>query len=578
MQPKAETADGARVLAIGLDGATWRLITPLLAAGDLPNLAELMARGSSGSLQSTIQPSSEQAWATFMTGQNNGRHGVYGFQQRRPGTYQFDYVNARSIKTPTLWQILSQRRRDVIVLNVPMTYPPAPLRGVLVGGLLSPGTDSSFTYPEGIYQELCQACGDYMIDVDTERGRLDDASLDQLAADGIRMIQLRTCAALHLGRTRPWDILMVMFGASDRLAHKFWKYWDTSHPLYDPSRAEVFGDVLPGIYRQLDAAVGELVQAFADQDTSMFVLSDHGFGPLHKAVYLNRWLQQQGYQVLRSGVDFSPSHQLQVGMRGALRRASRFLDNRAVAGAKDWAFQRFPRLKGSLYSSMAFAQVDWSRTQAYALGTMGNIYLNLQGREPGGIVVPGEEADRLVGQLMNDLAGLTDPDTGEAVFFHIQRGDDLYDGPEVGRGPDIVGVKESRYHVVTADWQSGTEILVSLGDAMHFVSDQSGQHELEGILMAAGPGVRCGAAIDGARLMDLAPTILYALREPIPKSMDGRLLAGLYDADYLRKHPVTFADDETDGDSGDRAGGVPAYSEEEKALLRDHLASLGYLD
>jgi len=566
-----------RVLVLGLDGATFRLIEPLRGAGRLPNLSRLMEKGATCVLQSTIQPSSEQAWTTFMTGQNNGRHGVFGFQQRRPGSYQFDYVNARSNRSRSLWSLLSRRGRDVIVLNTPMTYPPEPVKGVLVGGLLSPGLRSAFTYPPGIYDELREACGDYQIDVDTERGRLDESQLARLAADGLRMIQLRTCACLHLAQTRPWDLFMVVFGASDRLAHKFWKYWDKTHPLHDQAGEQAFGDVLPGIYRELDQAVGRLLAALDDGNTTVFILSDHGFGPMEKAVYLNRWLAQKGYLVFKEGVSLDPAQQFRLTVRNGLRRAIKYLDHPLMSSAKRRAFRLFPGLKGALYSSVAFAQVDWSRSQAYAVGTMGNIYFNRRGREPQGIVGPGLEADALAERLMADLGALLDPDSGQPVFHTVRRGRDLYHGPALDEAPDVVGVKDSRYHVVTADWQSGEEIVVSLGDAMHFASDQSGQHELPGILIAAGPGIRSGERLEDAHLVDMAATILHALGETIPETMDSRVIESLFLPEALAQNPPRYGSEAADGlDAAGSAG--PAYSAEERALVEEHLAGLGYLD
>jgi predicted AlkP superfamily phosphohydrolase/phosphomutase len=560
---------------IGLDGATYRLIDPLVRAGQLPNLARFRQTGTSGVLQSTIQPSSEQAWSSFMTGQNNGKHGVFGFQQRLPGTYLFDYVNARSIRAQSLWQMLSQRGRDVIVINVPMTYPPQTVRGVLIGGLLSPGVQSRFTYPDDIYQELRKACGDYRIDVDIERGRLGEEQLTRLVDDAVEMIHLRTCATRHLAKTRPWDFLMVVYGASDRLAHKLWKYWDPNHALYDPALASVYGDMLPRIYRELDAAVGTLLDELVDEQTTVFIVSDHGFGPMEKAVYLNRWLAQNGYLAYKSSGALTPKEKLQTAIRAGLRQGVRLLDNPWFSKLKKRAFGLFPGLKGMLYSSVAFAQVDWSRTQAYAVGTMGNIYLNLRGREPMGIVDPGAEASALQDKLIADLQTLRDPDTGQPVFHTIYRGADLYSGPYAGNGPDIVGVKDSLYHIVTAEWQSGDDIVVRLGDEMHFASDQSGQHELDGVLMARGAGIRQGETLEGARLVDMAPTILYALGEPVPDNLDGRVLTDLYAPEHIEAHPPRTVPG-TDMDAGEDAGSE--YDEEEARAIRERLTSLGYLD
>lgn len=566
-----------RVLVIGLDGATFRLIKPLVEAGQLPILSRLMREGAAGVLRSTIQPSSEQAWSSFMTGTNNGKHGVFGFQRRVSDSYQFSYVNARNVAGRSLWQRLSEAERDVIAINVPMTYPPEPVRGVLIGGLLSPGEQSRFTYPDGIYAELVQHCGDYHIDVDIERGRMDEAQLLALADDAVDMIHKRTCATLHLADTRPWDFLMVVYGASDRLAHKFWKYWDPGHPLHDPDQADTLGDVLPRIYRELDTAVGELIERLEDENTTLFIISDHGFGPMEKAVYLNRWLAQKGYLHFKADGTVSPRQRAAGMMRAGLRRGVKWLDNPLVNQAKRQAFARLPGLKGTLYSSVAFGQVDWTRTQAYALGTMGNIYLNRQGREPDGIVAGGEEAERLSTSLMAELGRLLDPDTGEPVFHAIHRGADLYHGPNADAAPDIVCVKDSRYHVVTADWQGGDEIVVALGDKMHFVSDQSGQHELDGILIAWGRNILPGADPLDAQLVDLVPTILHTLDQPIPGELDGRVLISLFDPEWLRAHPLRYVDAEDQAPPPASASASDDESEEE-AIVRQRLAGLGYLD
>ena len=220
-----------RVLVIGLDGATFNVIEPLIAQGRLPTLARLMREGTHAPLRSTIQPSSEQAWTSFMTGVQNGKHGIFSFVRRRPGSYEFEYVNGRNIGAPALWDILSDRGRPTITINVPMTYPPHPVKGVLIGGLMSPGERSRFTYPDGIYEELCQAVGGYVIDVDTERGDLTPEEEERLVEQVFEMTRLRTAATLHLAHTRPWDLLTVVYGSPDRVSHKFWKYMDPAHPL-----------------------------------------------------------------------------------------------------------------------------------------------------------------------------------------------------------------------------------------------------------------------------------------------------------------------------------------------------------
>ncbi len=556
----------SKVLVIGLDGATFRIIRPLAERGELPNLSRLMREGVSGELESTIQPSSEQAWSTFMTGLNNGKHGIFGFLQRVPGTYRMDYVNARRRAGRTLWRILSDREKHVIVLNVPMTYPPEPVNGVLIGGLLSPGPESRFTYPESVYAELKREIGGYIIDVDIERGNLSARQLEELLEQTWEMISLRTKATEYLARTRPWDFLMVVYGAPDRLSHKFWRHMDPDHPLHTPEEGKRFGHVLPDVYRRLDAEVGKLLDDLADDETTVIILSDHGFGPLYKAVYLNKWLAQNGYLTWKSG----GSVKLQGALKGVLRQGLRHLDNPWLARAKEKAFALWPGLKGALHTSMAYAGVDWKRTRAYAVGTMGNVYVNLKGREPEGTVEPGPEYEALRDEIIAGLRELRDPEWGTPVFQEVHRREELYHGPYAEAGPDIVAVKDHRYHVAVVDWRGGDEVVVPLGEGIQFVSDASGQHDLYGIFIAWGHGIRHGKELQGARLVDMAPTILHALRETIPTEMDGRVLMEAFESPGEPR----FVDD----GSGPAAQDTPDYSPEEEEEVNRRLRGLGYLD
>lgn len=566
-----------RVLVIGLDGATFNIIEPLVAQGRLPTLARLMREGAHAPLRSTIQPSSEQAWASFMTGVQNGKHGVFSFVRRRPASYEFEYISGRNVRAPALWDILSDRGRPTITVNVPMTYPPHPVNGVLIGGLMSPGERSRFTYPDGIYDELCQAVGGYIINVDIERGDLAPEEEERLVAQVYEMTRLRTAATLHLAHTRPWDLLTVVYAAPDRVSHKFWKYMDPAHPLYTAEGAARFGQVIPRVYEAMDAAVAELLADLADEQTTVLILSDHGFGPMRKAIYLNKWLAQHGYLAYQATAT-SPARRARTAFIKTMRRALRWVDNPALSWLKARAFELLPGLKGELFSSMTFAQVDWARTRAYAVGTMGNIFLNVRGREPAGIVAPGAEYEQVRDQLMVDLATLADDTTGEPVFNAIYRREALYHGPYQEEAPDIVCLKDARYHVAAVDWRTHQDdrVLVPLqpGELL-FAADISAQHELDGILIAWGIGVSQDKRLAGAQIVDLAPTILQLLGEPVPAEMDGVSFLGQEDRATRKPTGLTLAAP-LPGTEGEAENG--GYTKEEEAEVEARLRSLGYLD
>ncbi|OQY83976.1 MAG: hypothetical protein B6D41_16210, partial [Chloroflexi bacterium UTCFX4] len=372
-----------RVLVLGLDGATWTLLDPLLAQNKLPTLGKLIANGSRSILRSCIQPSSEQAWSAFATGKQNGKFGLYGFYQRAKNSYALEYINASHRRAATLWRILSERGKKCVVVNVPLTWPVEPINGALVSGLMTPGLNSEFTYPPELKNELLKELGEYIIDVDIERGESDIGSLGDLVIRVKRMSELQTRAFEYLLEKNPeWDFGMLVHRAPDILCHKFWRYQDPTHPLYNESDAQQWGSVINDCFEYLDKFNERILEKYADENTTVIVLSDHGFGPLTHAVYLNQYFAQTGILAYKkqSGNTFS----------SALRAGVKRLNNPLVAAAKTKAFEWMPRLKSNLHYSMAYGNIDWANTKAYAVGTMGNVYLNVRGREPEGRLETGE--------------------------------------------------------------------------------------------------------------------------------------------------------------------------------------------
>jgi predicted AlkP superfamily phosphohydrolase/phosphomutase len=386
------------------------------------------------------------------------------------------------------------------------------------------------------------------------------------------MIRQRTAAVKYLAHSREWDLLTVVYGAADRVSHKFWKYMDEGHPTLQAGRA----GVIPQVYRMLDEAVDELVNDLADERTLVILVSDHGFGPLKKALFLNQWLAEQGYLAFREQTALSPGERVRVGINSTLRRAVHWLDRPWMGTIKRTAFDLFPGLKGKLHSSMAYARVDWSRTRAYGSGTMGNIYLNVRGREPGGIVEPGEEYETVRAGLIEALQALRDPETGRCVFDAVYRREDIYHGPYLDLAPDIVGLLDPTYHIAAVDWrQAGGGVIASLEDDLLFVGDLTGQHDMDGILIAHGPSVRRGVEVAGVGIVDIAPTILATLGEPIPEEMDGRVAGELF-SDEIRSRPATGASGASTPRPEDDIG--DGYSDEEADEVAARLRGLGYVD
>lgn len=553
-----------RVVVLGLDGATWTLLDPLLAQNKLPTLGKLIQNGSRAVLRSCIQPSSEQAWSAFATGKQNGKFGIYGFYQRGNDSYALEYVNASHRRAATLWRILSDRRKKSVVVNVPLTYPVEPINGALVSGLMTPGISSQFTYPSELKNELLHALGEYIIDVDIERGEAGNEALGDLVARIKRMSELQTRAFEYLLDKNPdWDFAMLVHRAPDTLCHKFWRYQDPTHPLYDEREAQQWGNVINDAYECLDALNARLLERVTDENTTVIVMSDHGFGPLTHAVYLNLYFSQKGILAYHAQTD--------GGFASAMRAGVKRLNHPLVGVVKQKVFELLPQVKSNLHYSMAYGNMDWAHTKAYAVGTMGNVYLNVRGREPQGSVEPGDY-ETVRDQVIAAMRELRDPETNNPIFDFVYRREAIYKGDAVNQAPDVVGLIDGPYHVAAVDWRDSggaKPVVEKVGNQLLFASDTSGQHRMDGILVANGETIVPNApSPQSPGLIDIAPTILKLLGEPIPEDMDGRVL----DEWLAQKRASEFAPATVFENKIDRD-----YSADEQKEIEERLAGLGYL-
>jgi predicted AlkP superfamily phosphohydrolase/phosphomutase len=303
----------AKIVMLGLDGATFDLILPWVQAGKLPHFARLLNTGITGRLRSTVPPMSPPAWNSFMTGTNPGKHGIYDFTARKSQSYETQFVNASWRRTPTLWQYLSEMDKRVAVLSVPFTYPPEKVNGIMISGFDAPGiaglVDRSATYPPGLYDEVRSQVGEYPMAPNlyayTDPGDMLDVT--------IRTMEQKMAAALYLYQHEDWDCFMFVLGETDGTAHRFWRFCDPWSPLREeePPAAKVANALLT-VYEKADEVLGHFLQ-LASADTALMVMSDHGNGGnSDTAVYLNCWLEDQGLLTfkklegfVRCGVDLA---------------------------------------------------------------------------------------------------------------------------------------------------------------------------------------------------------------------------------------------------------------------------------
>ena len=554
-----------RILIIGLDAATFWLIDPWMQEQKLPTLARIQAQGARAELRSSIPYVSGPAWVSFATGKNPGKHGYFDFARRKPGDYGVELVNAAHVMAPTLWQILSEAGQRVAVMNCPVTYPPRPVNGVLVGDMLTPSPKSQFTYPPELREELYAAVPDYLIEsAEASADRV--ATKATVAANVRRGTTNRALATRFLMEKAPdWDFMHVVYSETDRIMTYLWDDMDPSHPRHDPALAGRFGGEIERHYRQADAILGDLLREVVDPhgNTILFVMSDHGFGGVHRFFFPNVWLQQEGYLALKGGRG-SAGAQVIRGARSLLKSL----------GLAHLARQTLRRLlpgwgtAGKLREFAFTSSVDWSRTRAFWASDNG-VTLNVRGREPEGIVAPGAEAQALADEIKARLLALREPQTGERVVAEVWKREEIYNGPYVDWSPDL--------RVIWQEYPEQRRTHFSAGEpwaeSAFAFAGQTGDHARDGILYAYGPGVRRGVRLPRLSIMDLAPTVLWLRGLPVPADMDGRVLTELFEPDFVAGHPVQ---------RGAATGAVtPAaaaeLSAEDEEALADRLRGLGYI-
>jgi predicted AlkP superfamily phosphohydrolase/phosphomutase len=545
-----------RVIVIGLDGADWRLIKPWIQQGYLPTLARLIEEGASGPLRSTIRPESSVAWSSFATGVNPGKHGIFGFVNHEPNSYRYKLANASSIRVLRFWDILSQAGKRVGLLNIPFTYPPSPVNGFLVGGMLTPSTSTPFTYPAELQSRLLQHFDNYLLDAGDRTHEKENllASVQAFTQQQIETIRL-------LWQVDDFDMLGVVFTGPDRLQHFLWEDIDSQHPDHDKASSQKFESSLREHFTLLDQAVAEIIAQVPDR-TLVLVMSDHGFNGCARRFYVNRWLHQQGLLVLREQKHWRAAL---VDHLSVLKSIPRFRRLKRAFLPDDWGLTN---LKAIISSQM----IDWSATQVY-YSPDGGLRLNVKGREPQGIISPGKEYEQLRKDLSIALTGLREPQTNRSPLASVYLREELYNGRFVDYAPDLViEPKRDDIHAVSnfvLDSTVDMEKLVFTSSTPY-----SGNHTLDGILVAWGPGVASGQQFKNAQIIDLAPTILAALGVTAPSYLDGQTLDQLFLPGY---EPTSTQDASSALELPERIS-RSTNSVEDANIITDRLRNLGYLD
>jgi predicted AlkP superfamily phosphohydrolase/phosphomutase len=457
-----------KLAVLGLDCAAPQLVFDQFRK-DLPHLSALMEGGLHGELESTHPPITVPAWSCMMSSRDPGELGFYGFRNRKDYSYDgYALANSTAVKVPRIWDYLGRAGLRSILLGVPQTYPPRPIRGEMVTCFLTPSTECEYTYPPALKDEVERVSGGYILDVEDFRTENKQAILDQI----FEMTRRRFKTAKHLLRHHAWDYFMMVEMGVDRIHHGFWKYLDRTHPKYEPGNP--FEDAIGRYYRYVDEEVGEVL-SLLPADCAVMVVSDHGAKKMVGGICFNEWLMQKGYLRLKSNP--------------------------------------------SAVTPISKVEIDWDHTLAWADGGYyGRLFMNVRGREPNGRVDPADY-ETVRSRLIEEIAAIEDP-SGQNIGSIAHRPDELYRATN-GVAPDLI------VYFGNLDWRSVGS--VGYGSIYTFDNDtgpDDANHAQHGIFMLKEPGQGNGSRrLSGLRLYDVAPTILKHYGLPIPAEMQGRVIA-----------------------------------------------------
>jgi predicted AlkP superfamily phosphohydrolase/phosphomutase len=537
-----------RLTVIGLDAATFDVIDPLLAAGDLPNIGAVLDRGTSGVLRSTTHPLTPHAWATMVTGVNAGRHGVWDFMERDETGYELRLINGSYRRAAAVWDRLRASGRSVGLVNIPFTWPAPEVDGFAIAGMDAAARERGMTHPSGLLDELHERFGQLELDHRFPVTPDGEADLDFVR----RAAEQKVESALWLSERFEPELLFVVFMAADHIHHVAWPDWERR------GRESAVAET----YRILDQAVGELVDAADGND--VLIVSDHGGGSLQGVLNLNAWLAEQGFLAYAG-------RSANLGRKAVdtLFELRRHVPERLRYRVK----QRASGLRERAYSRKQYSVVDWPRTRAFSYGTFGNIVVNVRGRELHGTVEPGEEYERVRDEIAARALELTAPD-GTPIVAAVHRREDLFHGPRLDKVPDLL-IEFAEYawlgkgnlkQITETVWDT---IELEPGSSQRYV----GSHRHEGIFALAGPSATRSERTH-VGIEDVAPTMLYLLGEALPADLEGRLIAEAIDPELLDRRPPDY----DDSPPGELVGATEGYSAEDAEEIESRLRGLGYVE
>jgi predicted AlkP superfamily phosphohydrolase/phosphomutase len=534
-----------RTLLIGLDGATFQVLDPLIEQGHMPFLKSFFQCGARAGLRTIVPALTPPAWTSLVTGRTPGQHGVFDFfRMESRENHHIRFFTSNDVQCETIWSVASDHGLRVTSLNFPSMFPPPRIAGNIVPGWVPWKQLRLACWPEGLFDTLKGIPGF------NPRELAMDIKLEEKATEGVSgQEEYGPWIQFHLRREENWfqifrhlttedpsELTAVLFDGVDKLQHLCWRFIrpEDATPLteeWELKTRELCLDYFRGLDRIL-----ERMCTLAGPETTVLMASDHGFGPTSKVFHVNAWLAEKGY----------------LGWSEASRSQA---PTDAILGVGQVARHTW--------------MLDWDKTKAYAATPTSNgifIPVNRDGSSPG--VTPAEYT-ALRARLIEDLKTVRDPESGESWVIEVHTKEEIFSGPQGDVAPDLT--------LVLRDGG-----LVGILPSTQMISKRpatAGSHRPMGVFAAKGPDIRSNARLAEMSILDIAPLVLHSLGLPVLEEMQGRVPQDLYESAAMKARPVRkVAGSVANAKSPVSETSAPVLSQEDEQKVIDSLRELGYIE
>lgn len=499
----------AKILIIGLDGVTFKLLDPWIKEEYLPTFKKLKDKGCYAYLKSCLPTVTPTAWTSITTGKNPGKHGIFDFQ-KIDFNYNSKIYLSNDKRSYEIWDYLIDKKS--IIINLPYSYPPKRINGIMMSGMLTPDKTSNFIIPSKFKKDILDKFPDYSFELDwiLYRGRINRFKEDLMALTDKRI------KLFYYFIEKEWDFYFFVFIEPDRAQHILWS--DLSLKKY---------------FKYIDYKLNEILKKIERKKINLFLISDHGFARVYKKIHINDFLKNEGYLALKSKKSIKKLiGKIKTISENILKFLSSFSILQKILNYIPMELIKYT-VKPLLENGSNFCEdIDWKNTKVFMYGT-GQILINTKNRFAEGIVSD-EEYEDLRQHIKNKLESLKDPETGKKVIHKVFKKEEIYSGKFLKDGPDLIIFPQKGY-IVSATLK---------GAIFEKLDFKRGDHDLDGIFIGYGPDIKSGYNLGEISIFDIAPTILYMLGSPIPREMDGRVLKEIFkNNSKLSKRKINYQEE-----------------------------------